>query len=262
MASAPDLVQQELRSLRFDLHIHTVASPCAEIEMLPSLVVEQAVALGVDCIAITDHNTAENVEAVQRCAVGKHLAVLPGMEVQTREEAHVLCLFDTLDQVLQWQEMVYFALPTINNREDVFGSQLVVDENDQFVRMIDRMLLVATSFSVDEVVSKVRQLGGIVIAAHVDRQAYSLLAVLGFIPEDLGLTGLEISRATPISEARRKIPLLGSWPLITNSDAHRLGDMQAGMQMLAAGVSVQELELAIGSQLGRSLQLANNTILA
>ncbi|MHB1355150.1 MAG: PHP domain-containing protein [Anaerolineae bacterium] len=251
-----------MQSLRVDLHIHTIASPCAEIEMLPSLVVERAIALGIGCIAITDHNTAENVEAVQRCAVGKQLAVIPGMEVQTREEAHVLCLFDTLAQVLQWQEMIYAALPSIKNREDVFGSQLVVDENDQFVHMIDRMLLVATSFSVDEVVSKVRQLGGIVIAAHVDRQAYSLLAVLGFIPGDLDLAGLEISRATQLSEARRRFPQLGNWPLITNSDAHRLGDMQVGMQMLAAGTSVQELELAIGNQLGRSLQLANNSILA
>lgn len=260
MAGAPDQKQQELRSLRVDLHIHTVASPCAEIEMLPSLVVERAFSLGIDCIAITDHNTAENVAAVQRCAQGKHIAVIPGMEVQTREEAHVLCLFDTLTQVLTWQEMVYAALPPIKNREDVFGAQLVVDENDQFVRMIDRMLLVATSLSVNQVVDKVTRLGGIVIAAHVDRQAYSLLAVLGFIPEDLGLAGLEISRANRISEARRKFPLLGNWPLVTNSDAHRLSEMQAGMQMRVADTRVQELEFAIGNQLGRSVQLENDSI--
>jgi PHP family Zn ribbon phosphoesterase len=260
MADAPNQEQLELRSLRVDLHIHTVASPCAEIEMLPSLVVERAVSLGIDCIAITDHNTAENVAAVQRFALEKHIAVIPGMEVQTREEAHVLCLFDTLTQVLVWQEMVYAALPSMKNREDVFGAQLVVDENDQFVRMIDRMLLVATNLSVNQVVDKVTQIGGIVIAAHVDRQAFSLLTVLGFIPEDLALVGLEISRAMHISEARRKYPLLGSWPLVTNSDAHRLSEMRAGMQMRVVDTRVQELKFAIGNKLGRSVQLENDPI--
>jgi 3',5'-nucleoside bisphosphate phosphatase len=260
MSGSPELSQQELHSVRIDLHVHTVASPCAEIEMLPSLIVERAVSLGSDCIAITDHNTAENVETVQRCALGKHLAIIPGMEVQTREEAHVLCLFDTLTQVLRWQEIVYAALPAIKNREDVFGAQLVVDENDQFVRMIDRLLLVATSLSVNQVVDKVTQLGGIVIAAHVDRQAYSLLTVLGFIPDDLGLVGLEISRAKRISEARIKYPQLQGWPLVTNSDAHRLSEMQTGMRMRMANASVQELGYAIGDQLGRSVILENDPI--
>jgi 3',5'-nucleoside bisphosphate phosphatase len=260
MSGLSDHNHLELRSLRVDLHIHTVASPCAEIEMLPSLVVERAIELGLDCIAITDHNTAENVAAVQHCAEGKHLVVIPGMEVQTREEAHVLCLFDTLAQVLQWQERVYAALPSLQNREDVFGSQLVVDENDQFVRMLDRMLLVATNLSVDQVVDNVKQLGGIAIAAHVDRQAYSLLTVLGFIPHDLGLVGLEISRATRVSEARTRFPLLRDWPLVTNSDAHRLGDLRVGMQLRVADTSVRELELAIGNRLEHSVELENTTI--
>jgi 3',5'-nucleoside bisphosphate phosphatase len=260
MLRAPEQKHQDLRTLRVDLHIHTVASPCAEIEMLPSLVVERAVSLGLDCIAITDHNTAENVAAVQRCAQGKKIAIIPGMEVQTREEAHVLCLFDTLNQVLAWQEMVYAALPDIKNREDVFGAQLVVDENDQFVKMIEHMLLVASSMSVEEVVSKVTQLGGIVIAAHVDRQAYSLLTVLGFIPDDLGLAGLEITRVHRVSSARGKFPLVGHWPLVTNSDAHCLRDMYTGMRFRVADTNVQQFALAIGNQLGRSVQFNDDSI--
>ncbi|HZW04812.1 MAG TPA: PHP domain-containing protein, partial [Anaerolineaceae bacterium] len=87
-----------MKDFRAELHVHTVLSACAEIEMLPPLIVEEALAKGIDVIAITDHNTTGNVAAVQRAALGINLTVLPGMELQTREEVHVLCLFDTLDQ--------------------------------------------------------------------------------------------------------------------------------------------------------------------
>ena len=89
-----------LRSLWVDLHVHTVISPCAEVEMIPPLIVGRARELGLGAIAITDHNTAENVGAVQRAARDTGLVVLAGMEVQTREEAHILCLFDRLEQAL------------------------------------------------------------------------------------------------------------------------------------------------------------------
>ncbi|MHB9033104.1 MAG: PHP domain-containing protein [Anaerolineae bacterium] len=214
-----------------DLHIHTVASPCAELEMLPSLIISRAVELGLGCLAVTDHNTTTNIRAVQQCAAPFGIRVLPGMEVQTREDVHLICLFDTLEQATAWQEVVDAALPDIANRPDVFGAQLVVDENDEFVRFIDRMLLVATSLSVEQVINQVTNLGGIVVAAHVDRQAYSLLAVLGFIPLELNLSALEISRATSIEEAKAKFPSLINWPLITNSDAHRLEEMRSSMQL-------------------------------
>jgi len=230
---------QPSRPVWADLHIHSVASPCAEIEMLPSLIVERALSLGLGCIAITDHNTTANVGAISKCARARNLRVIPGMEVQTREEVHLLCLFDTLEQALTWQEIVDASLPDIRNRDDIFGSQIVVDENDEFVRLIERMLLVATSLSIDQVVREVNRLEGIVIAAHIDRQAYSLVTALGFIPPDLNLAALEISRATTCAEIKARYPFLSGWPLITNSDAHRLNEMQCSFQLHLA--KVQEL---------------------
>ncbi|MCE5257593.1 MAG: PHP domain-containing protein [Chloroflexi bacterium] len=233
--------QQAPPMLWADLHIHTVASPCAEIEMLPSLIVGRAAALGLGCIAITDHNTTANIQAVARCASAYGIRVIPGMEVQTREEVHLLCLFDTIEQAFAWQNIVDAALPDMKNRDDVFGAQLVVDENDGFVRLIERMLLIAADISVDQTVLEVNRLGGIVIAAHIDRQAYSIITALGFIPPDMNLAALEVSRATTIAEAKKRYPFVQNWPLITNSDAHRLDEMCRSIPLEHEIASVRKL---------------------
>jgi predicted metal-dependent phosphoesterase TrpH len=142
-----------LRPTWVDLHLHTVVSPCAEVEMIPPFIIKRAQDLGLGAIAVTDHNTAENVEAVQRAAAGSGVAVIPGMELQTREEVHIVCLFDRLEQVLAWQETVYAHLPPLTNREEFFGAQFVVDETGDFICMNERLLLTSTSLSVEEAVS-------------------------------------------------------------------------------------------------------------
>ena len=162
-----------------DLHIHTCLSPCAELEMLPELIVRQAQELGLQIIAVTDHNTAENAAAVVNAARGTGLTVFPGMEVQTREEVHMLTLFDTLEQVASWQEQVYANMPPLKNDEAVFGEQLLLDADGEPTGYLDRMLLTSTYFSVEDVVQRVRELGGLCIPAHVDRPVYSIIANLG-----------------------------------------------------------------------------------
>ena len=245
----------DLRPVWADLHLHTVVSPCAEVEMIPPLIIRRAQKLGLGLIAVTDHNTADNVEAVQLAARGSGVAVLPGMEAQTREEVHLLCLFDTLAQVLAWQQVVYSHLPALRNREDVFGAQFVVDETGEFVRMNERLLLTSASLSVEEVATGVRELGGMTIAAHVDRQAFSLLTNLGMIPPGLALSALEISRRLTLREAQLSFPQLQGWPIVTCGDAHRLSEMRADMLVTLRTPSVRELELALGGQDGRSVKL-------
>ena len=149
-----------MRSLLVDLHLHTVLSACAEIEMIPPLIIQRAQALHLDVIAITDHNTADNVQAVQSAAqtiAGPALTVLPGMEVTTREEAHMLCLFDTLEQVHSWQQVVHAALPPRKNNAELFGDQYVVDATVKYLRTEERLLATATSLSVEPVVTNVNQ---------------------------------------------------------------------------------------------------------
>ncbi|HHE71657.1 MAG TPA: PHP domain-containing protein, partial [Chloroflexi bacterium] len=86
-----------MRAYRADLHIHTVLSACAEVEMIPPLIVAEALRKGLDILAITDHNATANAPAVRQAAEGTPLTVLLGMELQTREEVDVLCLFEAPD---------------------------------------------------------------------------------------------------------------------------------------------------------------------
>src|SRR5690606_28170914 len=142
-----------MRTFRAELHVHTVLSPCAEVEMIPPLIVEEALDAGIQILAITDHNASANVWAVQKAAAGSGLAVLPGMEVQTVEEVHVLCLFETLAQLSAWQEQVDEALPDIKNNIEFFGEQFVVDETGDFIRREERLLITSTQLSLEGVIS-------------------------------------------------------------------------------------------------------------
>lgn len=244
-----------LRSVRLELHIHTVLSPCAEIEMIPPLIVRRAREVGLDVIAITDHHASENIAAVQRAAVGSGVTVWPGMEVQTREEAHILCLFETLEQVARWQELVYDSLPAAQNRPDVLGAQFVVDETGDYVAENDRLLLTSMAMSAEAVVSQVNALGGLAIAAHVDRPTFSLLGNLGFVPEGLALAALEISARGSIAELYGRFPGARGWPLIRSSDAHRLADLDVRMMAEMETLTLGEFALALRGVQGRRITL-------
>jgi len=238
-----------------DLHVHTVLSPCGEVEMIPPLIVRQARRIGLRVIAVTDHNSAENASAVMRAADGSGITVLPGMEVQTREEAHIVCLFDSLEQVHGWQDTVYRHLPDQENPEAVFGPQFVVDETGRFIRHNRRLLLASTSLTVEQVVQGVTRHGGMCIAAHVDRPSFSLLGVLGFIPPGLDLAAAEITSRLSPEEAYDRFPQLAGRPLIVSGDAHRLAEMVARTLVVLEEPSVRELRLAFSGSDGRSLKV-------
>lgn len=221
--------------------------------MLPELIVERAQELSLDIIAVTDHNSAENAAAVMAAAAGTGITVLPGMEVQTREEAHMVCLFDTLEQALTWQGDVYGHLPPLKNREQTFGTQIVLAPDGSPLGKNDRLLLTSTNFSVEEVVRRVRRLDGLTIPAHVDRPAYSIIANLGFVPPDLELAGVEISQLVGVEEARKRFPQLASLSLIANSDAHRLKDMVRRTTFKMERATVAEIALALAGEGGRGV---------
>jgi len=242
-----------LRFFLADLHIHTCLSPCAELEMLPEFIVEQAQELGLQIIAVTDHNSAENAAAVVNAARGTGITVLPGMEVQTREEVHVLALFDTLEQVARWQEQVYASLPPLKNDESFFGEQLVLDADGEPTGYLDRLLLTSTSFSLEEVVQRVSSLNGICVPAHVDHTAYSVISNLGFIPPELNVVGVEISSNIGPAQARERFPQLASYSLVANGDAHRLREMARRTTFKVAQATVAEVYLALAGERGREV---------
>jgi PHP family Zn ribbon phosphoesterase len=229
-----------------DLHIHTALSPCAGEEMTPPRIVAAALAAGLQVIAVTDHNSAANVAAVREAARGSGLVVLAGMEVQTREDVHLVCLFDTPQEALAWQEEVYHYLPGGENRENYFGPQLILDAAGRERGREKRLLLASTGLGVEEVAGEVAERGGLCLPAHVDRPSYSLLATLGFIPPGLQVAALELGLLDPAS-ARRKFPALTGWPLVAASDAHYLKD-------IGRRVTAYELEAVNITALSRALR--------
>jgi len=211
-----------MKKFRADLHVHTVLSPCAEVEMIPPLIVQKALELDIDLIAITDHNASANVSAVQKAAQGTSLKVLPGMEVQSREDVHLLCLFENLKDLENWQAEVNEALPDVSNSIEFFGEQFIVDEYGEFIRRESRMLLTSTHFSIDEIFERVNALGGLVIPAHVERTTNGLFPTLGLLSDQWPILGFEISRRITEEQARINFPAIGNYPLIQNGDVHRL----------------------------------------
>jgi 3',5'-nucleoside bisphosphate phosphatase len=246
-----------LKIFRADLHLHTVLSPCAEVEMIPPLIVQEAINRGINLIAITDHNASANVIAVQKAAEGKNLHVLPGMELQTREEVHVLCLFDTLDQILEWQKIVDASLPDMSNRPDFFGEQFVVDETGDFIRREKRMLLTSSSMSFTDAFNQVSILDGIFIPAHVNRQTNGLIANLGMVPVDINIEALEISRHLRISDVSNKLPQIMNYPLIQNGDAHLLADILGVTLLYLEAPTIQEIKKAVHHQDRRFVSIAD-----
>jgi len=209
---------------RADLHVHTVLSPCAEVEMIPPLIVERALELGIDLIAITDHNASANVHAVQKAAEGTGLTVLSGMEIQTREDVHLLCLFASLSDLETWQHEVDLSLPDELNPAEHLGEQYIVDKNGDYVRTEARLLLTSTTFTIEETLQRVSEIGGLVIPAHVNRTAYGLFPTLGFLADWWNFPALEISRHITPEALHNQFPSSQNHPLIQSGDVHRLDE--------------------------------------
>ncbi|MDX9991704.1 MAG: PHP domain-containing protein [Anaerolineales bacterium] len=243
---------------RADLHVHTVLSPCAEIEMIPPLIVQEALERQIDLIAITDHNASANVAAVQRAAQGSGLAVLPGMEVQSREEVHILCLFETPEQLAEWQTQVDAALPDLPNRPDFFGEQLVVDHEGEFIRTEARLLLTSTRFSIDDIYERVNQIGGLVIPAHVERTSNGLFPTLGLVSASWPVEAFEISRHTTPEKVRVKFPAIDHYPLIQSGDVHMLDSFLGTTFFTLKSRTLAEIRLALRSQDGRTVTIKDS----
>ncbi len=240
---------------RAELHVHTVLSPCAQVEMIPPLIVREALEHNIDLIAITDHNQTANIAAVQKAAEGTRLHVLPGMEMQTREEVHVICLFDTLEQAFALQEQVDRQLPKLQNNADFFGEQFIVDETGDFIRREERLLINSVDVSFEQAFAWVQAIGGLFIPAHVNRKGFGLIANLGLVPPDVPLEALEISRHLKIGEAIIKFPQLKGYPLIQNGDVHYLDDFLGANMFYMKEASIKEIRLSIGNKAGRSLEV-------
>ena len=237
-----------------DLHIHTCLSPCADDLMTPRTIVKTAIDRGLGLIAITDHNSAQNVEATIAAAEALPISVLPGIEITTEEEVHLLGLFDSCQSALAIQGIVYEHLTPGLNNEKLFGYQYVVDQDDFVIKENKRLLIGATNLAVDHVASSIHAFGGLCIAAHIERVRFGLLYQLGFIPEGLQLDAVELTSDISVSRIAQSFGCPIDVPVVYDSDAHYpidVGRMTTTFEVEAPTLS--EIKMALRGAEGRQL---------
>ena len=245
-----------MSAMKFDLHIHSCLSPCASLEMAPGDIVSRALAAGMGGIAITDHNSAMNAPAMAARAKAAGLACLFGLEVQTAEETHTLALFDTVEQALAMTEWVYAAMPKRVNDPDTFGDQPILSaegEEDEIADLEWRILAMGCRRTIPETSAKAHELGGLYVAAHIDRPNYSVVAALGDIPSAPDgspyFDAVELSRTADEAEW---LPKAQGYAATRSSDAHNLDDVaRVWTEADVAEFSVAELKRAFAFRLTR-----------
>lgn len=209
----------------YDLHLHSCLSPCGSDDMTPVNIVNMALLLGYDMIALTDHNSCRNTPAAVKIGEENGLIVVPGMELCTAEEAHVICLFPTVDAAMRFQRYVADRSVKIKNKPEIFGHQLVMDEYETVIDEEENLLLNAAAISVNNIQKATRGFGGAAFPAHVDRNAFSVIASLGAIPPEAGFAAAEISARGDVQKLLQTNPELNGKVLLLNSDAHYLQNM-------------------------------------
>jgi hypothetical protein len=209
----------------YDFHLHSCLSPCGDIEMTPRNIVNLAKLLELDIIALTDHNSCKNCAAAAKAGAEIGLAVVPGMELCTAEEIHVICLFPEVEAAEAFSEEVRRRLPRVKNRPDIFGEQIVMDAQDYPTGAEELLLLSASDIPLSETPALVKRYGGFCYPSHIDRESFSLLATLGGFPPEPGFTCAELSHRAELNALKARYPGLESLRFMRSSDAHYLEDM-------------------------------------
>ena len=226
----------------FDLHIHSCLSPCADADMTPMNICAMAKIKGLHAIAVTDHNSARNLFIMEKAAKAHDLLLLPGIEITTREEVHLLAYFPTVEKARAMGDFLYAHLPDVDNNPRIFGEQLVVDTEDAVVDEETKLLVSATDLSLSQAVRAVLSLEGLAVPAHINRGNNGMLINLGFLPDDVYFPALEVSSHLPVSQK-----ILKDHIILHSSDAHYLGDISESVYSLeVSDFTIQGILNAIG----------------
>ncbi len=234
-----------------DFHIHSTLSPCSSLDMSSRAIVGRAREAGLDIIAVTDHNMAENGVYAAAAAGSSGPAVLCGMELQTAEEVHLLMLFPDYGTAMEMQEMVYDLLPPVENDPDYFGDQVVVDEKDRIVRFEKKLLLNSCNISIGDAASWAKSHGSLVIPSHIE-SAFGIITQLGYVPPDVPFDALEVANEKQLKEILPFI-LAKDLPIVTFSDAHYLEDI--GKRRIFLPLSAPEFD-----EVAEALHHLENTV--
>ena len=256
-----------LREFRADLHVHSCLSPCADIFMTPARIAKRAREAGLDMVTICDHNSAENAPYGKKaCDRLEGLSFLPGLEITSVEEVHVVALFGGVAGALKMQRVVYDKLTKAPNDSAMYGDQIIVNEDDEVEGFNDRLLIGSVDMDLKSLVDQVHRLDGIAIAAHIDKTSFGVVGQLGFIPEDVDFDAVELSRyVTDRSEdwereAQKNYFMGRRFPILFSSDAHRLEEVGKRRTMfLLKSPGFEEIRMALKEVGGRKVQARETT---
>lgn len=212
-----------MKNVFYDLHIHSALSPCADDGMTPNNIVLMAKIKGLDMISVTDHNSARNIRVIAKLCEQHGIALIPGIEIETVEGVHLLAYVEQVDEIEELANQIELMWGNIQNRPEFFGNQWVMNEEDEVVAEVKRLLVQSTRLTCYEVVQLIHHYRGIVIAAHINKTAHSILTHLGFIPDNLLIDGVELNSSVLNQSAFKNQD--AHHPILVNSDAHTLGDM-------------------------------------
>jgi len=221
--------------------------------MVPPDVMKRAAEMGIDIVAICDHNSCENAAPFMEAGRKGNVVVFPGMEVCTKEEAHILGLFGNLEAAMSLQDLVYAHLEGVND-EDSFGIQAVVDEKGDAIGINERLLIGATDLSIENVVDAIHSYDGVAIASHIDRESFSIIGQLGFIPDHLRLDALELSSCMKENEPTLLRKEYARFPFVRSSDAHRPDEIgQCLTTFIMEAPTFGEFRKALAGEKGRGI---------
>ena len=194
--------------------------------MTPNNIAGMATLCGLNIVALTDHNSCRNCPAFWIAARRNGIIPIAGMELTTAEDIHLVCLFERLDDAMAFNDLVDSRRIRIKNRVDIFGEQLILDENDEPVGCEEDLLPNATTISLDEAPALVEGCGGICFPAHIDREANGIIATLGIFPEQPTFGCVELHDIEKLDSLKTENPALEGKLALTSSDAHYLHMMR------------------------------------
>lgn len=209
----------------YDLHLHSCLSPCGDADMTPGNIAGMAALKGLHIVALTDHNSCRNCPAFLAACEKNGLVGIAGMELTTAEEIHVVCLFEQLADAIRFSDEVDTHRFKIKNKPDIFGEQLILDENDELVGEEEHLLINATDLALEAATALVRQHGGFALPAHIDKQSNGIIGILGAFPETPTYTFVELADLSKKEELLAEQPALADASFLCDSDAHYLWDI-------------------------------------
>jgi PHP family Zn ribbon phosphoesterase len=241
-----------MKEFRADIHIHTLLSPCGDLEMSPANIVQRASLLGLDILGIADHNSTKHAPLIKKLAEEKGIFTLCGAEVTTKEEVHCLAFFENESLLKKFQSYLDEHLPDIKNDPKYFGYQVVTDEEEMITEEVDKLLISAIGQTIDQVQQKVCDLSGIFIPAHIDRSKFSLTSQLGFVPPDIKADAFEVSVHSSKEKMLKMFPYLQKFSFVRGSDAHYIEHLGSSYSLFRMEeITFEEIRKALHQEEGR-----------